>query len=220
MIMAASQLMQNSKYDRTASIHGLCGDVVVAVCVVASGTRSAAVERPAVVSLTRGPHTCRPTCQWPNCTLPNCSGSLSVASRLPSSPPARDGRAGRPVSQTPSPSPSPVLLAFRHQPRAPRFHGNGKLCFAFLLAPRPHRLQAAAAGLAEGSCHRRRLRAVSCRSARVPRCSDDARTQQCSTHAQRPPCRHQPNALRFHGSGKAGRKCMSIRGRVCLVSLF
>jgi len=61
MIMAASQLMQNSKYDRTASIHGLCGDVVVVVCV--------------------------------------------VASRLPSSPPARDGRAGRPVSQTPSPSP-------------------------------------------------------------------------------------------------------------------
>ena len=174
MIMAASQLMQNSEYDRTASIHGLCGDVVVVVCV--------------------------------------------VASRLPSSPPARDGRAGRPVSQTPSPS--PVLLAFRHQPRAPRFHGNGKLCFAFLLAPRPHRLQAAAAGLAEGSCHRRRLRAVSCRSARVPRCSDDARTQQCSTHPQRPPCRHQPNALRFHGSGKAGRKCMSIRGRVCLVSLF
>jgi len=36
------------------------------------GTRSAAVECPAVVSLTRGPNTCRPNCQWPN-----CSGSLS-----------------------------------------------------------------------------------------------------------------------------------------------
>ena len=47
-----------------------------------SGTRSAAVECPAVVSLTRGPHTCRPTCQWPNCRLPNCSGSLSRESAV------------------------------------------------------------------------------------------------------------------------------------------
>ena len=52
------------------------GLVVVADCGW-NGTRSAAVECPAVVSLTRGPHTCRPTCQWPNCRLPNCSGSLS-----------------------------------------------------------------------------------------------------------------------------------------------
>jgi len=60
-----------------------CEFVIDIIMVVAErrgqlgGTRSAAVECPAVVSLTRGPHTCRPTCQWPNCRLPNCSGSLS-----------------------------------------------------------------------------------------------------------------------------------------------
>ena len=56
MIMAASQLMQNSKYDRTASIHGLCGDVVVGSWLPGSSCHRCHLR---AVAVPVGPSRCR-----------------------------------------------------------------------------------------------------------------------------------------------------------------
>ena len=94
---------------------------------VSSGTRSAAVECPAVVSLTRGPHTCRPTCQWPNCRLPNCSESPSVSSTYWAS-------AQHSTAQIPKQSSSFLLDA--DQPPAPSSPPKLAAAATWMLTPR------------------------------------------------------------------------------------